>query len=267
MTKVLLSFDIEEFDYPKERGGNISLEEGVKVSSEGLETILAICAKANIKATFFCTGNFASFRPELIKRIANNGHEAACHGMEHFAPKPADIEKARLIIENASGQRPVGYRQPRMKPIDYAELERCGYLYDSSVNPAFVPRRYNNFRLPRVPYRQGSVLEIPVSAATFLRIPLFWLSLHWFPKNLYLGLTKIALKETGYFATYFHPWEFADLSPFACVPAYVKYNSGAKLAKRLYWLIGKLKERHCDFITYADFTNAYRNYAKGGRQL
>ncbi|MCR5661173.1 MAG: polysaccharide deacetylase family protein [bacterium] len=265
MQKVLLSFDIEEFDYPKERGGNISLEEGVKVSSEGLETILAICAKANIKATFFCTGNFAGLRPDLIKKIAADGHEAACHGMEHFAPKATDIAKVQLIIENTTGQRPVGYRQPRMKPIDYAELAKCGYLYDSSVNPAFIPGRYNNLRLPRTPYYKGSILEIPVSAATIFRIPLFWLSLHLLPKSVYFYLTKCALAQTGYFATYFHPWEFADLSPFACVPAYVKYNSGQILAKRLYWLIGKLKEKRCDFITYADFAKTYSNNAKGDR--
>ena len=40
MKKVLLSFDVEEFDLPKEHGGEISLEEGVKVSAEGLEKIL-----------------------------------------------------------------------------------------------------------------------------------------------------------------------------------------------------------------------------------
>lgn len=266
MKKVLLSFDIEEFDYPKERGGNISLEEGIKVSSEGLEIILAICAEANIKATFFCTGNFASIRPDLIKRITADGHETACHGIEHFAPKATDIENAKLIIENATGQKPVGYRQPRMKTIDYAELARCGYLYDSSVNPAFIPGRYNNFRLPRTPYYSESILEIPVSAATIFRIPLFWLSLHLLPFSLYCFLAKNALAQTGYFAIYLHPWEFADLSPFACIPAYIKYNSGKKLARRLTWLIERLKEKRCDFITYADFAKTYSNNAKGGRQ-
>ena len=34
---VLLSFDVEEFDLPREHGAEISLEEGVKVSAEGLE--------------------------------------------------------------------------------------------------------------------------------------------------------------------------------------------------------------------------------------
>ena len=40
--KVLLSFDIEEFDLPREKGEAISLDEGIKVSSDGAERILKI---------------------------------------------------------------------------------------------------------------------------------------------------------------------------------------------------------------------------------
>ena len=40
--KVLLSFDVEEFDLPKEHGADISLEKGIKVSKSGLLKILKI---------------------------------------------------------------------------------------------------------------------------------------------------------------------------------------------------------------------------------
>ena len=56
---VLLSFDTEEFDVPREQHVNISLEEGVKVSIEGTHRILDVLKEHGVKATFFCTGNFA----------------------------------------------------------------------------------------------------------------------------------------------------------------------------------------------------------------
>jgi hypothetical protein len=37
--KVMLSFDVEEFDLPREHGGKILVEEGAEVSAEGLKKI------------------------------------------------------------------------------------------------------------------------------------------------------------------------------------------------------------------------------------
>ena len=67
--KVMLSFDVEEFDLPREHGGKISVEEGAEVSAEGLKKILELLEKYKVKATFFVTGNFAKCQPELVKRI------------------------------------------------------------------------------------------------------------------------------------------------------------------------------------------------------
>ena len=55
--KVLLSFDIEEFDLPRERGASISLAEGVKISSEGTEKILDF-SQTSSPGDFFCDGEF-----------------------------------------------------------------------------------------------------------------------------------------------------------------------------------------------------------------
>ena len=145
----------------------------------------------------------------------------------------------------------VGYRQPRMFEISYLELKECGYKYDSSVNPAFVPGRYNHFGIPRKPFIREGILEIPVSVATLIRVPLFWLSLHLFPWKIYLELAKMAAKKTGYFATYFHPWEFSDeLVFYKEVPGYIKKNSGDMLVKRLGFVILELKRQGYEFETY-----------------
>lgn len=257
MKKILLSFDVEEFDLPKEHGGEISLEEGVKVSAEGLEKILELCRKCEIKATFFCTGNFASKRPDLIKQIVKDGHEVACHGVDHFNPKSTDVSESKKIVEKVAGVKIVGYRQPRMSQIDYKELAKCGYKYDSSVNPAFIPGRYNHFNTPRVPFMREDILEIPTSVATLARVPLFWLALHLFPVKMYVQMAEMAIKKTGYFATYFHPWEFAKLGGFASVPKYIKQNSGDRLVQRLKQVIVSLKRADYDFLTYKEFTERY----------
>jgi peptidoglycan/xylan/chitin deacetylase (PgdA/CDA1 family) len=248
--KVLLSFDIEEFDLPREHGAEISVEEGCKVSAEGLRKILRLLKKCNKKATFFVTGNFAQCQPELVKKIVTEGHEVACHGVDHFKPRATDVAESKKIVEGIAGVKVVGYRQPRMFKIDYDELKKSGYGYDSSVNPALIPGRYNHMGEPRKPYKRKGIIEVPVSVAGKLRVPLFWLALHLFPVKLYKKLARKSLKETGYFATYFHPWEFADLAKYK-IPKYIKRNSGDVLIKRLEAVINEVND--CDFVTFKEF--------------
>ena len=52
---ILLSFDTEEFDVPREQGVDFSLEEGMKVSVLGTNRILDCLKENGVKATFFCT--------------------------------------------------------------------------------------------------------------------------------------------------------------------------------------------------------------------
>lgn len=255
--KVLLSFDVEEFDLPKEHGGEISVKEGVKVSSNGLLKILDLLKRKDKKATFFVTGNFARVNPELVKQILEDGHEVACHGLDHFEPKKSDIKESIKIIEKVVGSKIYGYRQPRMFEISYEDLADSGYKYDSSVNPAFIPGRYNHYNEPRKPFFKNGILEIPTSVATFMRVPLFWLALHLFPKKVYLKFAVMAAHKTGYFATYFHPWEFADeLSSYKEVPSYIKRNSGDKLVERLEWVISSLEKRGFEFETYNEYADS-----------
>ena len=76
---ILLSFDTEEFDVPREHGVEFTLQQGMDVSKEGVRRILDCLKQNGVKATFFCTGNFAENAPELMQRIMDEGHEVACH--------------------------------------------------------------------------------------------------------------------------------------------------------------------------------------------
>ena len=133
--KILLSFDTEEFDVPKEHGVDFTLEQGMEVSKVGTKRILDVLKENGVKATFFCTGNFARLAPEVMRRIIDEGHEVACHGVDHWQPKETDFVESKQIVEQVTGLKVKGYRQPRMFPVVESEIKRAGYLYNSSLNP------------------------------------------------------------------------------------------------------------------------------------
>ena len=97
---ILLSFDTEEFDVPREHGVDYPLDEAMKVSVYGTNRILDCLLRNDVKATFFCTTNFAENAPEVMKRIIDEGHEIAAHGCDHWNPKPEDGHGGLLCAES-----------------------------------------------------------------------------------------------------------------------------------------------------------------------
>lgn len=255
MAKVLLSFDTEEFDVPREHGVDISLADAMKVSVHGTERILDCLRDHGVKATFFCTSNFVENAPETMRRIIDEGHEVAAHGCDHWRPQPSDVARSKEIIERLTGVKVHGYRQPRMFPVSDAEIKRCGYVYNSSLNPAFIPGRYMHLTDPRTCFMKDGVLQIPAAVTPWLRFPLFWLSCHHLPAALYRALASRVAKHDGYFATYFHPWEFYPLAdrPELKMPYLIRHNSGEQMVKRLGDLIEYFKRKKAVFVTYYDF--------------
>ena len=257
---ILLSFDIEEFDGPREHGVDYSLEEGMEVSVEGTNIILDVLKSNDVKATLFCTANFATNAPEVMERILNEGHEVASHGVDHFKPNEGDFAKSKEILEKITASEIRGYRQPRMFPVNESEIKRVGYDYNSSLNPAFIPGRYMNLNTSRTYFKKDEVVQIPASVTPTIRFPLFWLSLHNLPEKIYHWMVRRTLKKDGYFTTYFHPWEFYELNdhPEFKMPFIIKRNSGQKMAERLDHLIGMLKNQNHKFITYSEFVDYIR---------
>lgn len=257
---ILLSFDTEEFDVPREHGVDFTLEEGMKVSVEGTRRILDVLKTNGVRATFFCTGNFAEHAPEVVRRIVDEGHEVACHGVDHWQPKETDFALSKEIVERVAGRTVNGYRQPRMFPVVESEIKRAGYRYNSSLNPAFIPGRYMHLTAPRTWFVEDGVMQIPASVTPWLRFPLFWLSLHNLPEVLYHWMVRRTLRHDGYFATYFHPWEFYDLKehPEFRMPFIIRNNSGRQMVQRLDSLIRMLKGRRYEFITYNEFADLHQ---------
>lgn len=79
-----------------------------------------------------------------------------------------------------------------------SEIARQGYLYNSSLNPAFIPGRYMHLTEPRTCFMKEGVLQIPASVTPWLRFPLFWLSCHNLPAGLYRWLCRRTLRHDGY---------------------------------------------------------------------
>lgn len=255
---VLLSFDTEEFDLPRERGREIDLETSMRVSCYGTNAILDILKANGVKATFFVTGIFAENAPEVVRRIVAEGHEVGCHGVDHFNPKVGDVAESKRIVEKISGVRTYGYRQPRMFPVSLGDIRASGFIYNSSLNPAFIPGRYVHLSTPRTCFIEENVLQIPASVTPFIRFPLFWLSNHVLPMSIYYAMIEWTLKHDGYFTTYMHPWEFFPLNehPEWNIQSIIRMNSGEKLQKRLDVLIKKIKNRGECFCTYQSFVHS-----------
>lgn len=256
---VMLSFDVEEFDVPREQGVEISLVESVRLSEKGLHRILDLLAAHKCKATFFCTVNFATLAPDAIKRIIHDGHEIAAHGCDHWNPTENDAQQSsRMLSEILTGIDPnlklLGFRHPRMHYVNLKAIRNAGFFYDSSLNPTWIPGYYFNLDKPRSAVVVDNLIEIPVSTSPRFRIPLFWLSLHHFPQWLYNRLALRCLKHDNMFNTYFHPWEFIDLNNPNWKIGYLhRRHSGKGMIKRLDNLISFLEKHDAQFITYSQF--------------
>lgn len=143
-----------------------------------IDCILAMLDEHETKATFFTLGWVAERYPEVVRRIVDNGHELASHGYGHERVSDqtqdsffADINVAKLILEDLSGKEVRGYRAPSFSIGEknlwaFETLEKAGYQYSSSIYPI----HHDHYGMPNAPrhaHRIGSLLEIPATTLRF----------------------------------------------------------------------------------------------------
>jgi peptidoglycan/xylan/chitin deacetylase (PgdA/CDA1 family) len=249
---ILLTIDLEEFDLPLEYGLFLSVNEQMSITNQGLIKVNHLLDEYNIKATFFITSTYARANPSIIREIGTK-HEIASHSYSHSIFDHGDFEKSKQVLEEISQNQVKGFRMPRLAEVDYKELKRCGYLYDSSLNPTYIPFRYNHFFKPRSLFFETvtNLAIIPVSVSPIIRFPLFWLSFKNIPFAIYTFLCKQALNKDKYLHLYFHSWEFAKIKSFN-IPAYVKRQDADLLTARLEKLLVYLKKKG-KFVTVSEF--------------
>lgn len=189
-----------------------------------VDRIVDILHDTGTLGTFFLLGRTAERYPEIVRMIADAGHELASHGYGHqripeLTPRTfgADVARSIEIIEGITGKRPLGYRAPYFsftgEPWFYPALADMGFVYSSSVLPA----RGVHAGLPDHPIEPcavpgTSLLEIPIAVAEVAgrRLPAagggFWRVLPW-------PMISWAARDTSPhrpFAGYLHPHEFDE---------------------------------------------------------
>ncbi|AXI80585.1 polysaccharide deacetylase family protein [Peterkaempfera bronchialis] len=142
--------------------------------------ILRLLAKHDIPATFFVPGHTALAYPELVRDIAEAGHEIGHHGWVHENPahfdrdgERANFARALEALDRVAGVRPVGFRSPAVDlsvhSIDI--LLENGMRYDSSCQGSdFTPYylRQGDRWSTSGPYEFGDSSEI-------VEVPFSWL--------------------------------------------------------------------------------------------
>lgn len=183
--------------------------------------LLDLFAAHDAKATFFCLGWIAERCPDLIRRIAAEGHEVASHGYDHVkvfdqdeAAFRADVIKTKAILEDLSGHRVRGYRAAGFSmdartPWAHRVLAETGHDYSSSTHP-IAHDHYGDPNAPMIPFVQDGITEVPVSVRDIRGRRTTIGGGGWFramplpiTRRLWRGLE--AEGRRGVF--YLHPWE------------------------------------------------------------
>lgn len=258
-----MSVDVEEwfqvgaFEHTIDKADWATLESRV---ADNTARVLDLFAETDTKATFFTLGWVATRQGALLRRIVDEGHEVASHGWDHqrvFTMNAdsfrADLHRARVALEDATGSAVTGYRAPSFSidqrtPWAHAVLAEERYRYSSSVAP--VAHDHYGWRdSPRYAWRplgDDALVEVPVTVGE---------AAGWrfatgggFFRLLPAGVTDFALRQVNAAAQpgmfYFHPWEVDPGQPRVTA---APLRSKLRHYSRLGAMAGKLRgllERH-----------------------
>jgi polysaccharide deacetylase family protein (PEP-CTERM system associated) len=192
--------------------------------------ILDLLDEKQTKATFFVVGWVADRYPQIVRNIADRGHEVGCHSYWHqkiydLTPQAfkEDTRRAKDVLESILGYPVYGYRAPTYSITEKSlwaldTLEELGFQYDSSIFPVV----HDNYGIPKAPrFRYNlpdhNLVEYPISTVRFANrnIPV---SGGGYFRLFPYRLTKYALKrvnetENQPFVFYLHPWEIDPGQP------------------------------------------------------
>lgn len=230
-----LTFDIEDYFQVEAFKDYIRFDEWPNYQSRVVENtrkIANILNERDVKATFFILGWIAERFPDIVKHLADDGHEIATHGYAHemvYRQTPDSFEKDLLksikTLEEISGQKVIGYRAPTYSIIEeslwaFDILIRHNVRYDSSIFP-IIHDRYgipNGERFPhKITGEEGQTImefplstlrlwkwNFPVSGGGYLRLFPYWI--------LKYGIQWLNQKSQPAII-YLHPWELDPEQP------------------------------------------------------
>jgi polysaccharide deacetylase family protein (PEP-CTERM system associated) len=223
-----LTIDVEDYFHVSGFADTVRPEQWTGMASRieaNTHRVLDILADADVRATFFVLGWVAEHFPRLVQAIQEAGHEIGCHSYAHrliYNQTPdefrADLRRARVVIEDATGQPVAAYRAPSfsltLQSLWALEiLVEEGFRYDSSIYPTHHDR-YGLTESPLEPYRlglaAGELWEYPMPVWRCFGYPLPVGGGGYFRLYPY-ALTRFCLnainRDGRPFAAYVHPWE------------------------------------------------------------
>jgi len=250
-------FQVQALEASFDRAAWPRLESRVERNTE---RVLECFADAGVKATFFILSWIAERHPQLVRRIAESGHEVASHGMQHEradAQTPAvfrrDVRESKHVLEDISGSPVRGYRAATFS-IGAANLwafdvlAEEGYLYSSSVQPVRTDH-YGMKSAPRFAFRphgDSPLRELPLSTLALGSFTLPCAGGGYF-RLLPYAVTRFAVRrvneQEGWpFIFYIHPWELDPDQPrpdgVPMKSRFRHYTNLSQTEKRLRRLLG-----------------------------
>jgi polysaccharide deacetylase family protein (PEP-CTERM system associated) len=238
-----LSIDVEEYYHGVEFEAAVPAGERHLLPSRveaTVDRVLDLLGRYGTTGTFFVVGKVAEAHPQMVRRIAESGHEIACHSYAHelvsrLTPRAfqQDVARARSVLEDLSGQPVYGYRAPNYsigpsQAWAYDILVDEGFRYDSSVYPVHHDR-YGEPNAPRFPYEiHEGLIEFPIGTVRRLGVNLpiggggyFRLfPAAWFER----AIRSVNEQERKPIMFYFHPWELDPDQPRPKMPPHHRFR-------------------------------------------
>jgi polysaccharide deacetylase family protein (PEP-CTERM system associated) len=234
---------------------------------DGLQRTLEILDAGAATATFFVLGRIAERYPELVRSIAERGHEVASSGYENrrlssFTAEEfrEDLARTREALERAVRQRIHGHRvwgwMPERHIWALDVLADAGYTYDASLRPRRRSRARDEWR--RVAHVHSTaegdktIWEYPVSTlrvADMLVPAAGGNFIRRFPRRWVRGaIASWEAKTQAPFVFYFQTWELD--------PGQLRLNH-ASLAVQLrhHRKISRVREQIRDYLARYRFTS------------
>lgn len=224
----------------------------------GTDQLLSLLAAHDARATFFCLSNIAHEHKELLRRIADAGHDIGSHGVSHDLIYEMGQERFReetrasvRDLEDCIGKPVRSYRaayfsitRRSLWALDLLAAE--GIRFDSSIFPV----RNWRYGIPdysrkptMVQTQYGPLLEFPISTRRFFgrNIPTTGGAyFRIYPYALTRANMRAAEKEGLPVVFYLHPWEldpdhpFVRFKPKAMVTHYVQLRKTRPRLERLF---------------------------------
>jgi polysaccharide deacetylase family protein (PEP-CTERM system associated) len=273
-----LSFDVEDWFQVENLKSAIPREswDGCELRVEAnTNRILRMLRDSGVRATFFILGWVAERCPDLVRAIAQEGHEVASHGYGHGLVYDMSVEsfredllRSKRILEDIIRKPVIGYRAPSFSitpetlwALDV--LKDAGFKYDSSVFPVSFHDRYGFAGCDTRPFAwPNGLVEIPLAVYEVGRFRWPAAGGGYFRLFPYGYFRRVFAKLNGRnepFTFYLHPWEFDPGQPRVRVPWFYRFRHYVNLGKTE----GRLRRLLKDF-RFSTIPDAYREQLANG---